>query len=246
MLRKYFNAFLSIFAFTLIYSFTAIVVLITIVLVTLDKKTLLNAVLKLWSKTIFLILGKKIKISGAENMRSDDKYILVANHTSIFDIPAIMLHFPDIAWFGREYLLKIPVFGKALKMLGYTPVRTSGVRNAKEILNHLVEASDSKSIAIFPEGTRTLDGELLPFYKGFIRVMQASKMDIIPVTLNGFFQLKPKTTWIIDFSSILEIVIHERLTYETILNKPDQEIIDLTRQCIGSGLKQPYEYENKQ
>lgn len=236
MLRKIINAFLSIIAYTFIYSFTAVVVVITIVLITLDLKSILNALLKFWAKIIFLILGKKIKITGAEHIRKGDKYILIANHTSIFDIPAIMSYFPDIAWFGKEYLLRIPLFGRALKMLGFIPVRTSGLRNAKDILNQVSGQTAGKSIAIFPEGTRTVDGALLPFYKGFIRVMQASNLDIIPVTLNGFFELKPKTTWIIDFSAGPEIVIHERIKYETLINKPDEEIIDFTRRCIASGL----------
>ena len=151
-----------------------------------------------------------------------------------------MSYFPDIAWFGKEYLLRIPLFGRALKMLGFIPVRTSGLRNAKDILNQVNGQTACKSIAIFPEGTRTVDGALLPFYKGFIRVMQASKMDIIPVTLNGFFELKPKTTWIIDFGAEPEIMIHERIKYETLINKPDEEIIVLTRRCIASGLNQTY------
>lgn len=135
MLRKIINAFLSVIAYTFIYSFTAVVVVITIVLITLDLKSILNALLKFWAKIIFLILGKKIKITGAEHIHKGDKYILIANHTSIFDIPAIMSYFPDIAWFGKEYLLRIPLFGRTLKMLGFIPVRTSGLRNAKDILN---------------------------------------------------------------------------------------------------------------
>lgn len=238
MSRKLLNAILSILAYTVLYTFTAIIVLITILLVTLNLKKILNAVLRFWAKTIFFGLGKRIRITRMENLRDSKKSIIISNHGSLFDIPAVMSHFPDIAWLGKEYLIKIPIFGKALKMTGYIPVRTSGVKNTKEALQQLIEKSGIKSVAIFPEGTRTENGELLRFYKGFIRVMQASQMDIVPITLNGFFQLKPKTTWIIDFNSKLEIVIHKRIEFKSLENKDDEEIINIVKETIASAYKQ--------
>ncbi len=238
MVRNLLNAFLSILAYLVLYTFTAIIVLITILLVTLNLKKLLNSILRFWAKTIFFVLGKNIKITRMENQQDSKKYIIVANHGSLFDIPAVMSHFPDIAWLGKEYLIKIPIFGKALKMTGYIPVRTSGVKNTKEALQQLIEKSGIKSVAIFPEGTRTENGDLLRFYKGFIRVMQSSQMDIIPITLNGFFQLKPKTTWIIDFSSKLEIVIHKKIYFKSLEDKDDEEIIKIVKETIASAYKQ--------
>ena len=66
--------------------------------------------MQFWAKSAFLIIGKKLHIEGKENIKKTGKYILIANHSSLFDIMAIISFFPGVSWFGHERLLKIPIF----------------------------------------------------------------------------------------------------------------------------------------
>jgi 1-acyl-sn-glycerol-3-phosphate acyltransferase len=218
----------------LLYTFTALIVLLTLFLATLNLKKALRIVLNFWARSLFFISGKRIRIEGKENMSVNKKYILLANHGSLFDIPAIMSIIPDVTWFGKEYLLKVPIFGKALSMTGYIPMRTANIKNTKVMLKQLVEKSDAGSIAIFPEGTRTEDGELLKFHRGFIYLMRASELDILPVTLNGFYKLKPKTRTTIDFSSQISIIIHKPIDYQYLDSKNDEVILNEIKSVISS------------
>lgn len=231
------NVIISVPVYLALYLFTSIVTLMTVILSTLNLRNPLKLVLRFWAKSLFFILGKKITIHGKENIDPTKKYILLANHGSLFDIPAIMYFLPDVTWFGKEYLLKIPVFGKALRMTGYIPMKTANVKNTKVMLKQLVEKSVGGSIAIFPEGTRTTTGELQKFHRGFIYLMKASELDLLPVTLNGFFDLKPKTKTMINFFSRISIDVHKPLSFNTMDDKTDEEILEQVKQIILSKYK---------
>jgi 1-acyl-sn-glycerol-3-phosphate acyltransferase len=138
------------------------------------------------------MLGKRLRISGIEHVEKGKNYILLANHASLFDIMAILSFYPGVSWFGREHLLRIPIFGRVLKLTHYVPMKSGDLRNTKEMLSHLLEKSGSQTIAIFPEGTRTTDGSINRFRKGFVHVLKATEMSVLPVTLNGFFSAQAK------------------------------------------------------
>jgi len=161
----------------------------------------------------------------------------VANHASLFDIVAIMSFYPGVSWFGHERLLKVPLFGKILKMTDYVPFKEPTLKNTKEMLEQLVVKSRDNTVAIFPEGTRTLDGRINDFYKGFIYLFRSSDIGILPVTLNGFYKLKPKNRASINFDSRLEIIIHKPIQREELIGKTDIEIIEAVKSVIESAYK---------
>ncbi len=193
--------------------------------------------MRFWAKSVFLIIGKKLHIEGLENIKKNGKYILVANHSSLFDIMAIISFFPGVSWFGHARLLKIPVFRQILKMTDYVPMKEANIKNTKEMIDRLIEKSKGHTIAIFPEGTRTLDGKVSEFYRGFIHVLRASEINVLPVTLNGFFVLKPKNRFYINFNSRISVIIHEPLLREALIDKGDAEIIGIVKNIIESSLE---------
>jgi 1-acyl-sn-glycerol-3-phosphate acyltransferase len=179
-------------------------------------------------------MGKKFKVYGKENIEPGVKYILVANHASLFDIVAIMSFYPGIAWFGHERLLKIPLFGRMLKMTDYIPFMKPNVNNTKFMMEQLSLKASKKTVAIFPEGTRTLNGSINEFYRGFVYLLRNSENDLLPVTLNGFYKLKPKNRSYINFDSKLDVTIHKPIRNEELIRKSDPEIIDTVRSVIES------------
>jgi len=233
-MRPRFYAFISAFMFAILYCFTAIIVFITLILAWLHLKGAIHVLSQFWAKSIFLIIGKKFRVYGKENIKKDCRYILVANHASLFDIVAIMSFYPGISWFGHERLLKVPLFGKILQMTDYIPFKEPTVKNTKQMLEQLVHNSRKQTVAIFPEGTRTLDGKINEFYKGFIYLFRTSDTGILPVTLNGFYKLKPKNRFYINFNSKLDVVIHKPIQQEELINKTDTEIIEIVRTVIES------------
>jgi 1-acyl-sn-glycerol-3-phosphate acyltransferase len=233
-MRSRYYAILSIPVFGILYSYTAILVLVVLVFAWLNMKKPIRYLQQKWAKSVFIIMGKKFRIEGLENIDKSKKYILVANHSSLFDIVAIVSFFPEISWFGHERLLKVPLFNKVLKMTDYVPFRDPNYRNTKQMINQLIQRSKDQSVAIFPEGTRTINGRINVFFKGFIYLFRTSHIDILPVTLNGFYKLKPKNRSYIDFGSKLSVFIHKPITCEELENKTDHEIINRVRSVILS------------
>jgi 1-acyl-sn-glycerol-3-phosphate acyltransferase len=187
-----------------------------------------------WAKSVFPLMGKKVSIKGKDNIKKGERYILLANHASMFDIIAIMAVYPDVCWFGHERLLRIPLLKQMLLMTDYIPMQISGIKNTRIMLESLEEKAKNRTVAIFPEGTRTLDGKLNSFYRGFIHLLRVTENDILPVTLNGFYKLKPKNRFSIHFGSRLGLIIHHPLEGEKMARQSDQEIMDRVMEVIES------------
>lgn len=235
---------LTVLAFGILYLFTAILVIIGLPFVFLKLKKVVRFVMRVWAKSAFLIIGKKLHVEGQENIKKDSKYILIANHSSLFDILAIISFLPGVSWFGHARLLKIPLFSQILKMTDYVPMNRANIKNTREMLDRLIEKSQGHTIAIFPEGTRTEDGKINDFFRGFIHVLRASEINVLPVTLNGFFVLKPKNRFYINFSSRISVIIHEPLAREELIKKDDAEIINIVKNIIESSLVSLQKPEN--
>lgn len=227
---------LSVSAFGILYLFTAIMVIIGMPFIFLKLKRAVRFLIRFWARTIFFLIGKRLHVEGLEKIKKDGKYILIANHSSLFDIIAITSFFPGVSWFGHERLLKIPLFRQILKMTDYVPMKKASIRNTKEMIDRLINNSKGHTIAMFPEGTRTLDGKVNEFFRGFIHIMRASEINVLPVTLNGFYGLKPKNRFYINFNSKISVIIHEPIDRESLLDKDDSEIISIVKNLIESPL----------
>jgi len=233
-MRSRIYAIVSLPVFGILYCYTALIVFFSLIFswLTLRKSRVFFS--KIWAKGVFLIIGKKFKVHGRENIQKNGRYILVANHSSLFDIMAIMSFYPDVSWFGHERLLRVPVFSQILKMINYIPFKEPSYRNTKQMLEELALKSKTHTVAIFPEGTRTLNGKINPFYKGFIYLFRTSDIEILPVTLNGFYMLKPKNRSYINFDSRLEVIIHKPIKRDDLIYKSDNEIIETVKTVIES------------
>jgi 1-acyl-sn-glycerol-3-phosphate acyltransferase len=228
---------ISFLMFAILYCYTAIGVFIILIFAWLHMKSPIRYLSQLWAKSVFLIMGKKFRVHGKENIKKGEKFILVANHASLFDIVAIMSFYPGVSWFGHERLLKVPLFGKILEMTDYVPFKEPTIKNTRQMLEQLVQKSKKQTVAIFPEGTRTLNGKINDFYKGFIYLFRTTEIGILPVTLNGFYKLKPKTRFYINFDSKLDVVIHKPIKREDLIGKNDNEIIEIVKTVIESAYK---------
>jgi len=235
-MRSRLYSVISVPFFAVLYTYTAVGVFIVLILILalLKMKKAIKAITQFWAKSVFLLMGKKFEVAGKEKIKKNVRYILVANHASLFDIVAIVSFYPGISWFGHERLLKIPLFGNILRMMDYVPFKEPNYRNTRKMIDELLSKSQCNTVAMFPEGTRTLNGKINTFYRGFIYLYRTRDLEILPVTLNGFYDLKPKNRNYINFGSRLGVVIHEPIKKEALADKTDDEIINTVRGIIES------------
>ncbi|MGA2140787.1 MAG: lysophospholipid acyltransferase family protein [Brevinematales bacterium] len=228
------TVFITLFIYSFDYLLTAFLLLIGLASAVMGLYSVVFRLIFFWTRCIFIMAWPGgLHISGSDNMESGRPYLIVTNHSSLFDIPAIMALQPNIAWLAKNHLFKIPVFGHLIRRLGCVPVeRKNLIRTGREISFKAGGRIKNQSIGIFPEGTRTLDGNLLEFRRGFIRMFRNCRIDILPVTLNGFFSLKPKNRFVIHPGKKLEIIVHKPLTYMEFSDDTDENIMNTVRQRI--------------
>ncbi len=192
---------------------------------------------RIWAKTIMLASGCRINIKGLQNLRNNTGMIIVSNHQSGFDIYAYTAYLPiQIRWIAKKELFKIPLMGPGMKASRYISINRE---NPREALKNLKEASllvkKGASAVIFPEGTRTPDGRLKNFKKGFFRLVKMAKSPVIPITINGTFNIMKKKSWRIHPQTIT-IRIGRPISYEEIKNRSEDEILNVLRQTIEDNL----------
>lgn len=147
-----------------------------------------------WAKIILRVCGIKVRVTGSRNVDPTVPRIYMCNHQSYFDIFALLaclpLHFKFIL---KQELMGIPLFGLAMKKAGYIGLEREDPRRA---IQSLVEAAEKirngASVVIFVEGTRSPDGNLLPFKKGGFNLALRSGCDIVPVVIRGSRRIVPK------------------------------------------------------
>jgi 1-acyl-sn-glycerol-3-phosphate acyltransferase len=159
----------------------------------------LHAYARTWARVGLLLAGVRLEAEGRENIPRDRAVIYMPNHQSNFDILALYAGLPvQFRWLAKEELFRIPLFGFAMRRSGYIPIDRT---DRKKAFHSMTEAArriaEGTSVIVFPEGTRSPDGGILPFKKGgFVLALQAGA-PIVPVAIEGCREIMPKNSrWI--------------------------------------------------
>lgn len=147
-----------------------------------------------WSRIWMWSTGVKISSRGADALDPSRGYIFMANHQSMIDVPAMFLTLPGQTRFlAKKGLFKIPIFGWSLSSGGFIPVDRGNRAAARETFQAAIACLEAgRSILLFPEETRSPDGELLPFKSGGVRLALETGYPIVPVAILGSGRIRPK------------------------------------------------------
>lgn len=142
---------------------------------------------RVWGKFICRVSMVDAEIAGLENIYPDRAQIFVSNHQSFFDIFVLLAYIPvQFRWVAKESLFRIPFVGWGMRACRHIGVNRT---NKKEAMRSFIEASrrlkDGKSIVIFPEGTRTVEGHIGDFKKGSLLLAIRNRLPVVPVTIQG-------------------------------------------------------------
>jgi 1-acyl-sn-glycerol-3-phosphate acyltransferase len=156
----------------------------------------------------------RIKIEGREKIQPGVTYVMVCNHQSMLDIMVLFRIFTHFKWVAKKELFKIPILGWTMTLNGYVKVdrahKSSHIKMLKECENNLERGN---SIMVFPEGTRSEDGQLQQFKEGAFKLALDAKKPILPIVLNGTSDSFPKTGIIFKKFSSIRIKILDPIDY---------------------------------
>jgi len=147
-----------------------------------------------WAKSILWACGVRIEVKGLEHLDKQTPRIYMSNHQSYFDIFALLACLPvSFKFILKQELIRIPLFGFAIRKAGYIPIDRADPRKAVKSMNEAAERiRGGASVLIFPEGTRSADGRLQSFRPGGFHLALRSGCDIMPVVIAGSRRIVPK------------------------------------------------------
>ena len=192
-----------------------------------------------WSRSGLFLAGIKLEVVGAEKVPDSAPVIFMSNHQGNFDILALFLAIPQrFSWIAKEELFRIPVFGHSMAMAGYIPLNRGGDgrRALKSMEDAAAAIKGGRSVVIFPEGTRTADGALLPFKKGGFLLAGKAGVPIVPLTINGSMKINPKTRLELHPGTI-RIVFADPIPTAGAVGKERERLMAEVRQAIDGGLE---------
>ncbi len=194
---------------------------------------------RLWARLLAGGVGCRISVSGLENLEPGATYVFASNHASALDILALLAVLPNnFRWIAKKELFSIPVFGPSLKAAGYIAIDRSDNRAAmRSIIDAAQRIRDGASVVIFPEGTRSADGKLLPFKSGGFMLAQRSGRPVAPVAIIGSHDVLPAKSLLVDPGSI-HVKIGQPLTPEEVRGLDRDQLSELTRWRVQALLGQ--------
>jgi 1-acyl-sn-glycerol-3-phosphate acyltransferase len=151
-----------------------------------------------WSRDILRAAGTPVVAEGLEHIPRDRPVIYASNHSSMFDIWALFATLPgSVRFVAKRELFKIPLLGSAMLAVGHIPIDRAARKKAFEAYDEAARTIQrgTSSIVVFPEGTRSRSGELLPFKNAPFGLAIAAQVPVVPVYLHHTFEILPKGAW---------------------------------------------------
>lgn len=191
-LRSYF------FFDPLIWSYTLAFGLASIPFGFFDKDgRILHAFARAWSKLILKTIFSPVRIIGLEKIDPSRTHVYAVNHASALDIPVLYACLPfQFRIVHKKELLSYPIVGWHLKRSGQVCVdQQNPARSVGQIKSAVRTLKNGMPLVIFPEGGRSADGRIRPFFPGAFFLAIKAQVEIIPVALVGTYELLPMDTY---------------------------------------------------
>lgn len=179
----------------------------------------------------------KVVVDGLNQLDSAKTYVFTPNHQSIIEVPLMVTFLGrNTAFLAKKELFKFPVFGTGMMQIGIIPVDRSNsaaaIESARRATRNL---KAGKSYVVYPEGTRSPDGRLLPFKKGAFLMAVDAGVPVVPITVSGSSRVMPKGKVRI-LPGTIRLTIHEPISTDAYSRANVSELVHLVRARVISAL----------
>ena len=181
-------------AWPLLLVLTAFTAIFTICTVHWRNAEFVHKVQQFWSRAFFRLFFLPVSVDGIEHIEPKQSYVFVSNHQSMFDVWLIYGWLPVVfKWLMKAELRKVPFIGSGCKAAGHIFIDRRNAKAALESIKNVEkQLVNGVCTVIFPEGTRSLDGEVGRFKRGAFQIAWDLGLPVVPLSLSGCFEVLPK------------------------------------------------------
>ena len=193
-----------------------------------DKKRFVVHKLSKWLTDSFFGFGlvMKRKVEGIENLDPKGTYVMVLNHNSMVDILSIYNLPLVFKWVSKREVYRIPIVGRLLLAHGDIVINRASTKEAMQLVHTRGKQWLAKgaSVAIFPEGTRSKDGEIHNFKAGAFILAKDAEVPILPIVLDGTDRVVRKG-FFMNWSNRITIKILPPVSKQDVVERPIKEVM---------------------
>lgn len=151
----------------------------------------------------------RTSFSGVQHIQNGRTYVIVANHQSLGDILVLFGLFKHYKWVSKRSIFKVPFIGWNMFLNDYVGLNRGDKESIAKMLDecrqHLRAGS---SVMLFPEGTRSTDGQMKPFKHGAFTLAKELGLDVVPIVIDGTRDALPKQGLLLRQTQPLDIRVH--------------------------------------
>jgi 1-acyl-sn-glycerol-3-phosphate acyltransferase len=163
---------------------------------------------RLWSRTLLGFAGVKLTVEWRAPLAKDGAYVFMANHLSTVDIWALLAALPfRVRMIAKKQLGSIPLFGWAMRAGRFIFIDRANALSARRSIEEAKRRiRNGDKVLLFPEGTRSRDGQLAAFKKGGFHLALDAGVPIVPVAISGSRELMPPGSYLVRSGRVRVIV----------------------------------------
>jgi 1-acyl-sn-glycerol-3-phosphate acyltransferase len=199
-----------------------------------------DTIIRGWAQALLDHAQLRVEVTGLHRLTRDEPYVVMSNHQSLYDIPALTVSLPlTLRMVAKSELFRVPLWSRAMMVSGYVPIHRGDHTKVLQDLRNAQRALESgTSIWLAPEGTRSPDGQLLEFKPGGFHLATAVKSRILPVSIDGTRLALPAKSVIATRGVTAKITIGEPIDPRAFSRKDRGGLVAAVRRAIAEPLGQ--------
>jgi 1-acyl-sn-glycerol-3-phosphate acyltransferase len=192
-----------------------------------------------WARTSLALAGLRVHIEGQERLNPKNTYIFMPNHASFLDTLLAFAYIPgDSRNIIKEEVFSIPLWGLILRRSGHIPLDRKNPWKALKCLRQAADLlKEGISVVVFPEGTRTPNGEIQEFKTALFILPIRSRIPVVPVLIEGTFQALKRGSFLVN-PGPLKLTFYDPIPADSFGVRDRRLYADKVRQVLSISMGQ--------